>query len=99
MLHRATELIGKPVIAADTGEKLGSVADLLLDHQQMVGLVVRSGVLRTEHVLPSEEVQTFGRDAVVSRSAAALVNRRDWRDRQNKPLTDMEGTVPETPET
>jgi uncharacterized protein YrrD len=82
MTQRATQLIGKAVVSADNGEKLGTVSDLLLDQQgQLVGLVVRQGLLKTEQVLPSDAVQTLGRDAVVSRSGADLISAREWRER------------------
>jgi uncharacterized protein YrrD len=81
MTKRATELIGKPIISAEGGEKLGTVADLLLDDVShgLVGVVVAHGVLKNEEVLPADAVQSFGRDAVVSRSAE-LITARDWRE-------------------
>jgi len=81
MNRRATSLIGKPVVSANTGEKLGSVSDLLFDdgNRQLVGLVVQHGMLRSEEVLPAGDVQTFGRDAVVSRTGAALISAKEWR--------------------
>ena len=84
MIQRASNVIGKSVMAADNGEKLGSVADVLFDesNRQVVGLVIRQGMLHSEQVLPADAVQTFGRDAVVSASRAALISARDWKDRQ-----------------
>jgi uncharacterized protein YrrD len=81
MTKRASELLGKPVISAEGGEKLGNVADLLLDEatHALVGVVVSRGILKTEEVLPADAVQSFGRDAVVSRSAV-LTTAREWRD-------------------
>jgi len=83
MAQRVTELLGKVVVSADNGEKLGTVSDVLLDEadHHMVGLVVRRGLMKSDHVLPSEGVQTFGRDAVVSRTAADLVSAKEWRAR------------------
>jgi uncharacterized protein YrrD len=82
MSTRATDVIGKPIVSADSGRKLGTVGDLLLgdDGRALVGLVVKHGALRSEDVLPAESVQSFGTDAVVSKSDA-LVSARDWRYR------------------
>lgn len=87
MSQRATDLIGKSVVTADTGEKLGTVADLLIDDagSQLIGLVVKHG-FRQEDVLPAAAVQTLGRDAVVSRSRSDMIPGREWRSR----LADME---------
>jgi uncharacterized protein YrrD len=84
MIQRTTNLIGKSVMAADNGEKLGTVADLLFDdgNRQVIGLVIRQGLLHSEQVLPADAVQTFGRDAVVSASRTALISARDWREKQ-----------------
>ena len=81
MAQRATELLGKAVVSSDTGEKLGTVSDVLLDEadHHLVGLVVRRGLMKSEHVLPSAAVQTFGRDAVVSRTARDLVTAKEWQ--------------------
>jgi len=85
MTRRATELIGKPVVSADTGQKLGTVSDLLLDEagNRLVGLVLRHGLMKSENVLPAESVQTLGADAIVSRSGK-LIAAKEWRDRQRE---------------
>jgi uncharacterized protein YrrD len=85
MAQRVTELIGKAVVSANSGERLGTVSDVLLDEtdHHLLGLVVRrGGVMKSEHVLPSAAVQTFGRDAVVSRTADDLVTAKNWRSRR-----------------
>jgi uncharacterized protein YrrD len=83
MSQRATDLIGKSVVSADTGEKLGTVSDLLIDDRgsQLLGLVVKHGFMKTEDVLPAAAVQTLGRDAVVSRSSTDIIPGREWRAR------------------
>ena len=83
MTKRATDVIGKAVVSAATGKKLGTVGDLLLDEsaRQVVGLVVRHGAFRAEDILPTDAVQTLGADAVVSRSDD-LTRAKDWRDRE-----------------
>jgi uncharacterized protein YrrD len=76
------DVIGKPVVTAGSGEKLGTVADLLLDDSTaaLIGLVVRQGLLRGEHVLPVSAVQTLGTDAVVSKSSE-LFSAKEWTTR------------------
>jgi len=83
MAQRVTELLGKVVVSANSGERLGTVSDVLLDEidHHLVGLVVRRGLMKSEHVLPSAAVQTFGRDTVVSRTSGDLVTAKEWRAR------------------
>jgi uncharacterized protein YrrD len=80
MTIKTSDVIGKPVISADGGEKLGSVSDLLLDDRsrELIGVVVTHGMLKNEQVLPAAAVQSFGRDVVVSRTSE-LIATRDWR--------------------
>ena len=84
MSKRAMDVIGRPVVSANSGRKLGTVGDLLLDDAgvEVVGLVVRHGRLRGEDVLPAAEVHSLGPDAVVSRSDE-LIDGREWRDRES----------------
>jgi uncharacterized protein YrrD len=83
MSRRASNLIGKPVVSAATGERLGTVADLLLDDAgtALVGVVLRHGWLRAEEVLPASSLQTLGPDAIVSRSSE-LIKAKDWREQR-----------------
>ena len=84
MSTRATDVIGRPVVSADSGKRLGTVGDLLLDDNghELLGLVVKHGVFRGEDVLLVESVQSLGTDAVISRSDT-LVTAREWRDRDH----------------
>jgi uncharacterized protein YrrD len=86
MSRRVRDVLGKPVISADTGEKLGTVADLLLDDasHQLVGVVVAHGMLKHEHVLPASSVHSFGSDAVVSRTGE-LIGAKEWRETHSGP--------------
>ena len=97
MIKRSSDLMGKPVVSADTGEKLGTVADLLFDDHggQFVGLVLRQGMLKSEQVLPASAVKTLGADAIVSRSSE-LIGAKEWRERQRADAV-TEGAHPPSP--
>ena len=86
MSKRATDLIGKPIVSAHGGKKLGTVADLLLDDGggEILGLVVRHGMFKSEDVLPAGAVQSVGPDAIVSRSDD-LIGRVEWQQRHGAP--------------
>ena len=86
-MQRMRNIVGKPIVAGDTGEKIGQVEDLLLDEvdSNFVGVIVKSGGWRQrESVLPVSDIQTFGRDAVIARSASGLIDGRAWRERMAK---------------
>lgn len=79
-MQKVSELIGKPIVSAENGERLGKVSDVLVDahSQHVVGLVVATGLLSSEHVLPYADVQTLGTDAVVARSGSGVVGPKEW---------------------
>jgi len=85
-MQRTGELRGRPIVASDVGEKVGTVSDVLIDEQsgRVAGLVVGGGLFGGERVLPFEEIQTMGRDAVVVRSRESVVDAKTWRDRGNR---------------
>ena len=74
---RVSEVVGKPIVSADTGEKLGTVADLLVDSAaaRVVGLVIRGGLLSAEHVLPYA-VQPFSVPAHPADLASPMMRSR-----------------------
>jgi uncharacterized protein YrrD len=79
-MWKVTELIGRSIVSSNSGDKLGSVADVLLhpDSHQVVGLVVAGGMLSAEQVLPYAEVQTLGGDAVIARTSTGLITAKEW---------------------
>jgi uncharacterized protein YrrD len=85
MAKRVTSLIGKPVVSA-SGERLGTVADLLLDDAgaSVLGVVLRHGWLKSEDVLPASSLQSLGPDAVVSRTNQ-VIGAKEWRERHEHP--------------
>jgi uncharacterized protein YrrD len=67
-MRKGKSLIGKEILALDSGTKLDKVNNLIIDPggQRLVALVVdQGGLMSTTKVIPIEEVSSFGRDAVV----------------------------------
>jgi len=77
-MQRLTELIGRPVVSQDAGAKIGEVADLLVDGERVVAIVLAGGLLASERVLPFSEVRLLGEDAVIASSATAIVDPKQW---------------------
>jgi uncharacterized protein YrrD len=80
-MHRVSDLVGKPIVSAANGERVGRVADVLLDREscRTVGLVLAGGLMSSEHVLPYSDVQVVGKDAIVARSGEGLMGPKQWR--------------------
>jgi uncharacterized protein YrrD len=78
-VQRISELIGRTILTADTGERVGAVSDLVLEDTRLVGVVVGGGWFAGERVLPFAEVQALGRDALIARSHNGLVDARTWK--------------------
>ena len=95
MTKRATDVIGKPVVAADTGKKLGTVENLLLDEDttEVGGVLLNQGFLKRKDVLPAEAIQSLGRDAVVSRSSA-LADPQHWNREPSEPVSGQDVAEP-----
>ena len=80
-MYRVSQVIGKSVVSAETGDRLGSVSDALIEDggRRIVGLVLESGLLAKQHVMPFDNIQTLGGDAVLVRTDAGMVGPREWR--------------------
>ena len=76
------DVIGKTIISIESGDKLGTVSDALMDDGSvsLVALVVGGGVLGKEHVLPFSDVHTLGGDTVLARADAGISGPREWRE-------------------
>lgn len=77
---RISEALGKTIIAADSGEKVGQVDDVLIDaaRHQVMGLLITEGLMSRQRIVPFGEVQTVGQDAVIVRTASTLADAREW---------------------
>lgn len=80
-MHRVNEIVGKPIVSAETGDRLGSVSDALLKDGgvNVVALIIGGGLLAKEHVLPFRDIQTLGGDTVLARTDAGISSPQEWR--------------------
>lgn len=75
-MRKGSDILGKTVVALDTGAKLETVSDLIFDqnNNQLLALLVDDGGWFSEaRVLPLNAVQTIGPDAVLTPSKSAIV--------------------------
>jgi uncharacterized protein YrrD len=78
-MRKGTDMIGKPVIAFDSGEKFEVIADLIFDqiNNLLLGFLIdEGGLFSSARVLPLRLVQAIGPDAVIapSRESIATAN-------------------------
>lgn len=68
-LHRHSHRITGTEIIHD-GEKIGTVDDIFIDEEgRVVGYEVKEGLLSSNKFLPVEEVESSGKDAIVTRTS------------------------------
>ncbi len=81
-MERIRDIVGRPVMSAGNGEQVGSVADVLVTSagDRVVGIVLHAGLLSGERVLPYDDVQAIGRDALIARTEEHVMVPRDWQD-------------------
>ncbi|HXW07492.1 MAG TPA: PRC-barrel domain-containing protein [Vicinamibacterales bacterium] len=82
-MYRLSDVIGKSIVSADTGDRLGSVSDALFEDggRSVVALVVGGGLIAKEHLLPFAEVQALGADVVLARTNSGILGPEEWRER------------------
>ncbi|WP_216325352.1 PRC-barrel domain-containing protein [Deinococcus aestuarii] len=77
---KGKELLGRPVIAIDSGERLETARDLVFDHQanQVLGILVdEGGFFRAAKVVPFEAIRSIGEDAIMVDSAHSVTTTRE----------------------
>jgi len=75
-MRKGRDIIGKPIVSLQGGERIATVQDLVFDHaagQLLALLVDEGGWFRAARVVPFEAVRSFGDDAVVIGDAAEVV--------------------------
>lgn len=91
-MQRFTDIVGKAIVACDTGKPLGRVNDLLIDYRRsrVVAVVVGRGWLSKKQVLPYAHVLALGDKAVVASSAVGLVAQQQWQQQRTQETSSSE---------
>ncbi|MEH2290727.1 MAG: PRC-barrel domain-containing protein [Nostoc sp.] len=75
-MRKGSDVIDKVVVTSDKGKKIQRVIDLIFDHKrnQLLGfLVEEKGLFRDAKVIPLQEVQAIGSDAIIVKSKESVV--------------------------
>ncbi|CAM3565730.1 PRC-barrel domain-containing protein [Deinococcus frigens] len=76
---KGKDILGRHIVAIDSGERIDSVHDLIFDHQanEVLGLLVdEGGWFRAAKVVPFEMIRSIGEDAVMIASAEHVTTTR-----------------------
>lgn len=79
-MRKGTDIIGKAVVAYDTGERFETVLDLIFDQNsnRLLGFLVdEAGWFSTSKVIPLSSVQAIGPDAIIVPSKDTEVSASD----------------------
>jgi uncharacterized protein YrrD len=79
-VYPASHFIGRAIVSAESGARLGRIADLLFGKQRLVGFVVRIGWWGHERVLLQRDVQEFADDPIIARTVRDFLDPRQWRE-------------------
>ena len=75
-MRKGKSVIGKELLSLEDGARLEKVSDLVVDPagQRLVALVIdEGGLMSSARVVPTEEISSFGRDAVVINGRESVV--------------------------
>jgi uncharacterized protein YrrD len=75
-MRQGRDLIGKPVVSYETGEKIDKIRDLIFDQDgnQLLGFLIdEAGWFSEARVLLMQDIQAIGRDAVIIQSKHAVI--------------------------
>lgn len=76
-MRKGKSIIGTTILSLEDGTKLETVSDLVVDPEgrRVVALVAtEGGFMSSSRVIPSEEITSFGKDAVIVRGRASVVS-------------------------
>jgi len=76
-MYKGNHVLGKKLVAYETGEQVSRVQDLIFDHQsnQLLGLLVdEGGLFGKPRVVAMEAVQSIGKDSVIVSKKDAVVD-------------------------
>src|SRR5437763_1519224 len=77
VMRKGTAIVGEDMHSFAEAERLDKVADIVIgpDGRHVVALVVdEGGFMSSSKVVPTEDVTSFGKDAVVVRSSQSIVS-------------------------
>ena len=75
-MRKGSDIIGKPIVAYDTGERFSRVKDLIFDqasNRLIAFMLEEAGWFSSARVLLLQDVQAIGADALIAPSAASVV--------------------------
>ncbi len=75
-MRKGSDIIGKPIIAYDTGERFSRVKDLIFDQDSnrlLAFILEEAGWFSSAQVLLLQDVQAIGTDAVIAPSCSSAV--------------------------
>jgi uncharacterized protein YrrD len=75
-MRKGSDIVGKPIVAYDTGKKVGRVRDLIFDQERnyLVALLVQErGFMSDARVLPLAAIQSIGMDAAIVSKAEYII--------------------------
>ena len=82
-MRKGKRLIGRPILSLTEGVRVGEVKDVILGatNETVVGLLVDDGGLfGSAHVVPVDEIESFGRDAVIVTDRSSIRSASDVPD-------------------
>ncbi len=74
-MYKGRDIIGKPIVSYDMGEKFDTVEDLIFDQDsnQLLGFLIdEAGWFSSAQVLLLKDVQAIGPDAIITTSKNAI---------------------------
>lgn len=74
-MQKASEIIGRAVVAREGAEDVGKIKDLVVDPsgRQVLGFVVGEGLLKSTKVAPWMGIQAIGPDSVIVSASTSIV--------------------------
>jgi uncharacterized protein YrrD len=83
IMRKGKDIVGKPVVAYDSGEKIETIVDLIFDQydNRLLGFLIdEGGWFSNAKVLPLNLVKAIGVDAVIIQSKEAIALASDYVD-------------------
>jgi uncharacterized protein YrrD len=80
-MRKGKDIVGKPVVAYDSGEKIETIVDLIFDQydNRLLGFLIdEGGWFSNAKVLPLNLVKAIGVDAVIIQSKEAIALASDY---------------------